>query len=57
MESDVNLFQTIGGDRIVGPLEVAVKAFRPTSRERGGDRTTTLKWRDNGAVVFDPPLC
>jgi len=37
--------QTIGGDRIVGSLEVVVSPFRPTSRERGDDRTTTLRRR------------
>jgi len=45
-----NEFQTIGGDRMVGPLGVVISQFRPTSRERGGNRTTTLMQRDVGAL-------
>jgi len=40
------VIQTIGGDRMVGPLGVIVSPFRPTSRKKGGDRTTTLRRRD-----------
>jgi len=35
---------------MVGLLGVVVSPFRPISRERGGDRTTTLRRRDVGAV-------
>jgi len=42
--------QTIGGDRMVGPLGVVVLPFRPTSRIEGRGRTTTLRRRDVGAV-------
>jgi len=50
MESDVDLFRRIGGDRMVGPLVVVVSPFQSTSQEKGGDRTTTF-----GAVVVGPP--
>jgi len=34
----------------VEPLGIVVSPFRPTSRKRGGDRTTTLRRRDVDAV-------
>jgi len=40
---------TTGGDRVIGPLGVVVSLFRPTSPERGAERTTTLRRRDVGA--------
>jgi len=45
--SDTTAFQMIGGDRMIGPLGVVVFAFRPTSRESGGDHTTTLRWKNS----------
>jgi len=39
------------GDRMVGPLGEIVSPFRPNSRIEGGDRTTTLRRRDVGAVL------
>jgi len=45
------IFQMIGGGRMVGPLGVLSRHFGPcTSRETVGDRTTTLRQRDVGAV-------
>jgi len=38
------------GDQMVGSLGVVVSPFRPTSRERCGDHTTTLRRRDVGAA-------
>jgi len=55
MESDVDLFQTIGSDRMVEPLWVVVLPFQPASLKRGEDCTTTLRLRDDGAVVVGPP--
>jgi len=43
-------FETIGDDRMNGPLGVVVSPFRPTTRMRSEDLTTTLKRRDVGAV-------
>jgi len=40
----------LGGDRMVGLLGDVVPPFRPTFRKRGGDRSTTLRRRDVGAV-------
>jgi len=46
-----NEIQTIGGDRMVGSLRVVVLLpFWSTSYKRGGNHTTTLRWRDIGAV-------
>jgi len=42
MESDVNLFQTVGVDRMVGPFGVVASPFQPTTF---------------GAVVVGPPPC
>jgi len=42
-------FQTIGGDRMVGPLGKVASPFRPTTRKRGRDRTTTIMRRDVGS--------
>jgi len=44
------VWQMIGGDRMVELLGVVVSPFWPTSRIEGGDRTTTLRRRDVGAV-------
>jgi len=41
----------IGSDQMVGPLGKFVSPFRPTTRKRGGDCTTTMRRRDVGAVV------
>jgi len=47
-----NLVVDVGGDRMVGPLGKVISPFRPTSRKRGRDRTTTLKRRDVDVVAF-----
>jgi len=44
-------FQTIGVDWMVGLRRKVVSPLRPTSRKKGGDRTTTLRRRDVGAEV------
>jgi len=41
----------IGGDRIVGLLGKIASPFRPTTRKRGGDPTTTMRQRDVTAVI------
>jgi len=46
--------QTIGGDRMVGPLEKFPRHFWPISHKRGGDRTTTFRRRDVGAESGPP---
>jgi len=57
MESNADLFQTTGDDRMVGPLGKVVSPFQPTSCERGEDHTTTLRQQDVGAVVVGPQPC
>jgi len=46
-----NLHETVGDDRMIGPLGKVVSPFRPTARKKGGDLITTLRRRDVGAVV------
>jgi len=44
-------FRTIGGDRMVGPFGTVVLPLRSTARKRSGDYTTTMKWRNAGALT------
>jgi len=43
-------FQTIGGNRMVGPLGKVASPFRSTYRKRGGDCITTTRRRVVGKI-------
>jgi len=44
-------FQMIVADRIVGLLGKVASPFQPTTRNGGGDCTTTMRRRDVGAAT------